>query len=66
MVRLPWGMKVLLNGDAHVVPIRDSRTHKKSRKCWCEPRLENEYDDPTYEENPDAIVVIHDAADGRT
>lgn len=40
----------------HVMPIDDLREHSEEY-CWCNPRIENCWDD--------SVVVIHNSADGR-
>lgn len=60
-----WRTKTLKNGDIHVYPNKDLRKHEPSRECWCDPSLQNEYEDITYLENPNAVVVVHIAEDGR-
>lgn len=66
--------------DLHVTPIRDLVDHELSRTCWCQPTLKLvcsecdgegcwKCDDGTLPaENVDesvAVLVVHNAADGR-
>lgn len=44
--------------DVHVMPVDDLREHDGTRDCWCQPALEQD-------EEHDAMIVIHHAADGR-
>ena len=64
-VRNGWRTFVSSTKDVIVVPIGDLKPHLEGRECWCDPRLENSYEDPTWLDNPEAVVVIHNAADGR-
>lgn len=43
--------------DIHVIPINDMKEHIHSRKCWCNPRLE--------QKNTKETLVIHNSMDGR-
>lgn len=43
----------------HVLPIDDLREHEETRACWCHPTLEE------VDGDPDAVVVVHNSADGR-
>lgn len=61
-----WGMKVISSGDAHVVPMGDYRKHKKSRRCWCDPRFEDENRNPVWDDHIGKTVVIHRPLDGRS
>jgi hypothetical protein len=47
-----------------VVPLRDTRRHRRSTECWCEPSVEwlNDETGLPYANGP---LVIHNSADGR-
>ena len=34
---MSWDARLLENGERHVVPLDDLRTHAASRDCWCSP-----------------------------
>lgn len=44
----------------HVTPVGDLKDHVESDECWCNPEIEDIFDDgfPPY-------TVVHKAADGR-
>lgn len=52
-----------MQGDIHVLPLRDLKPHEETRWCWCEPRVEQE--EATREQLAGPAVVIHHSADGR-
>lgn len=40
----------------HIRPVKDLKPHPQSAECWCRPRQER---------HEGAVLVIHNAADGR-
>lgn len=56
---------ICVGSNIHCVPRNDLRPHKKSKKCWCEPRFENKFNDPVSVDYDGPKIVIHMAADGR-
>ena len=72
-------MKAPGHGDIHVLPINDLVDHDERRDCWCGPKLESVCPErceggcwrcdggiiPVAVECLEAIVVVHNAADGR-
>lgn len=60
----PW-RTARIGRDIHVVPINDTHNHKKNRCCHCQPRFQDENEDPAIESDDMPLVVIHQAYDGR-
>jgi hypothetical protein len=52
-----WGNFLLENGEIHVAPINDMRTHILSQRCRCKPKIEKLDDIFT--------LIIHSAWDFR-
>lgn len=47
-----WNVLENEAGERHVVPIRDSRKHRTTQYCWCNPTCDDE-------------VWVHNSADQR-
>ena len=47
-----WGVFIRIN----IIPLNDTEQHIESEDCWCQPKLQQE---------DKALLIIHDAADGR-
>ncbi len=47
-----------------VVPLHDSRRHRRSTECWCQPTVEWT-DESTALPYANGPLVIHNSADGR-
>lgn len=50
-------------GDVHVMPKGDCRPHEFSRRCWCQPEVDQEHD--VLDGRLLSEVIIHRSADGR-
>lgn len=51
--------------DIHVLPTNDLRQHIEVRDCWCDPQIQDENGEPQWCGEPIALIVIHNALDGR-
>lgn len=59
-----WAVYVVRT-DRHVVPVKDLKSHRKYRDCWCRPKLTNAAGGLVGTNHAGPVVVVHNALDGR-
>lgn len=51
--------------DQHIVPVKDLKSHRKYRDCWCRPKLTSADGESARTNHAGPVVVVHNALDGR-